>query len=292
MITKKIANLSNGLIKTKNDVLPPSHPDLLQPYFRLNVSSCSGSGKTNAILNMLSKQYPYYDKIFLISPTINNDPKAKDFFSDKPNVYIYDDPKPELINEIRSIIKEDIKKHEEYKDIKKLWAKFKKGGYNPDKIEPYELMKLYSVNFDPSSHEMANDNDKLNNLLFFEDCQDMDILKCKDFSNLTIKARHSQLSLICCTQNWKAVTNTWRRNATAHFIFKTHDKNLIKQIFEEVALFFPNEEVFNKIYEYCTKDPYCFMYIDTKDNLRPIRKNFDEVILMDQFKKEENGSSR
>jgi len=50
--------------------------------------------------------------------------------------------------------------------------------------------------------------------------------------------------------------------------------------------------VFNKIYEYCTKDPYCFMYVDMKDHQRPVRKNFDEVILMDQFKKEENGSSR
>ena len=42
-----------------------------------------------------------------------------------------------------------------------------------------------------------------------------------------------------------------------------------------------------KIYDYCTKVKHSFMYIDTQDNENPIRKNFDEVILLQQFKDEE-----
>ena len=283
MKIRKLPNLENNNIKVKRDEKPPMYPNLPQAYYRLNVSGSSGSGKGVAVINMLSKQYPYFDKIFVVSPTIHNDTKATDFFGDKENVMVFDEPNIKLVKDIKDEISNMIEQHEEFKKIRDIYRKFVKNKYNPDKLTSLELMKLYSCNFDPRSMKMSVDRDKLNFLVYFDDCQGMKILKSPTFENFLIKARHHQSNMICTTQTFKGITNAWRRNATAHFLFKSNDLNQVKSIYEEVAGFFDSEEQFMKIYKYCTDVKHSFMYIDTMDNENPIRKNFDEVIMKDNF---------
>ena len=284
MKTRKLPNLENNNIKVKADEKPPMYPHLPKAYYRLNVSGSSGSGKGVAVINMLRKQYPFFDKVYVVSPTIHNDPKATEFFADKQNVMVFDEPNVKLVKDIKDEIARNIEEHEEYKKIRTIYKKFKKNNYNPDALSNLELMKLYSCNFDPRSMKMAVDRDKLNFLVYFDDCQGMKILKSPTFENFLIKARHHQSNMICCSQNWKGITNVWRRNSTCHFIFKSNDLNQVKSIYEEVAGFFDNEEQFMKIYKYCTDEKHSFMYIDTMDSEDPIRKNFDEVIILNQFK--------
>mgnify|MGYP003133404322 CR=1 FL=1 len=287
MRTKKLSGLENKNISVKKDEKPPMYPNLPQAYYRLNVSGASGSGKGVAVLNMLHKQYPYFDRIFVISPTIHNDPKATDFFDGKDNVIVFDEPTAELIKDIKDELERMIEKHKEYKKIRDIYHKFVKNKYDPDKLTPIELMKLHSVSFDPSSMEMAVNRDKLNFLLYLDDCQGMKILKSPTFENFLIKARHHQTNMIVTTQTFKGVTNAWRRNSTCHFLFKTNDLNQVKSIYEEVAGYFEGEEQFMKIYKYSTDEKHSFMYIDTQDKENPIRKNFDEVIILEQFKDDE-----
>lgn len=287
MRTKKLNNLENKNILVKKDEKPPMYPNLPQAYYRLNVSGSSGSGKGVAVLNMLSKQYPYFDKIFVVSPTIHNDPKATEFFEDKENVIVFDEPNVQLLKDIKAELERMIEKHKEYKKIRDIFKKFVKAKYDPDKLTPIELMKLHSCAFDPSSMEMAIDRDKLNFLLYMDDCQGMKILKSPTFENFLIKARHHQCNVICTTQTFRGITNAWRRNATCHFIFKTNDLNQVKTIYEEVSGFFNSEEQFMKIYKYCTSEKHTFLYIDTMDKENPVRKNFNEVIILDQFKDDE-----
>jgi len=283
MKIRKLPNLENNNIKVKRDEKPPMYPNLPQAYYRLNVSGSSGSGKGVAVINMLSKQYPYFDKIFVVSPTIHNDAKATDFFGDKENVMVFDEPNIKLVKDIKDEISNMIEQHEEFKKIRDIYRKFVKNKYNPDKLTSLELMKLYSCNFDPRSMKMSVDRDKLNFLVYFDDCQGMKILKSPTFENFLIKARHHQSNMICTTQTFKGITNAWRRNATAHFLFKSNDLNQVKSIYEEVAGFFDSEEQFMKIYKYSTDEKHSFMYIDTMDSENPIRKNFDEVIMKDNF---------
>ena len=287
MKTKKLSGLENKNIITKKDEKPPMPPNLPQAYYRLNVSGASGSGKGVAVLNMLRKQYPFFDEIYVISPTINNDLKATEFFEDKKNVMIFDEPNIQLIKDIKDQLEVKIKKHKEYKQIREIFKKFVRNKYDPDKMTPLELMKLHMHNFDPNSMEMAIDRDKLNFLLYMDDCQGMKLLKSPAFENFLIKARHHQCNMIVSTQTFKGVSNAWRRNSTCHFIFKTNDLNQVKAIYEEVAGLFNSEDQFMKIYDFATKEKHNFMYIDTADNENPIRKNFDEVIVLDQFKDEE-----
>lgn len=284
MKIKKLPGLENKNIITKMDSKPPMPANLPQPYYRINVSGSSGSGKGVAVLNMLQKQYPYFDKIYLISPTIHNDVKQQNFFLDKENVIIFDEPDVKLINHIKDEINRDIKEHEEYKKILTIYRKFKKHNYNPDALSNLELLKLYSCNFNPNTMKMPIDRDKLNFLVYLDDCQGMKILKSPQFENFTIKCRHSQCNMICSSQSFKGISNVWRRNATCHFIFKTNDLNQVKSIYEEVAGFFENEKQFMEIYKYCTEQRHAFMYIDTADAENPVRKNFDEVIVLQQFK--------
>lgn len=287
MRTRKLPGLENKNILVKKDEKPPMYPKLPQAYYRLNVSGSSGSGKGVAVLNMLQKQYPYLDKIFVISPTIHNDPKATEFFENKQNVLVFDEPNVELVKDIKTELERMIAEHKEYKKIRDIYKKFVKNKYDADKMTPVELMKLHQCGFDPSTMEMAIDRDKLNFLVYFDDCQGMKVLKSPAFENFLIKARHHQCNMIATTQTFKGITNAWRRNSTCHFIFKTNDLNQVKAIYEEVAGLFNSEDQFMKIYDYCTKVKHSFMYIDTQDNENPIRKNFDEVILLQQFKDEE-----
>tara|TARA_Y100000310_G_scaffold344597_2_gene458224 strand:+ start:2897 stop:3754 length:858 start_codon:yes stop_codon:yes gene_type:complete len=278
MRTRKLPNLENKDIKTAAESKPPMYPNLPQCYYRLNVSGASGSGKGVAVLNMLNKQYPYFDKIYVISPTISNDVKASDFFVNKENVIVFDEPSIKLLKDIKEEISSMIEQHDEYKKIRTIYQKFARYKYNPDRLTSLELMKLYTCNFEPRSMKMAVDRDKLNFLVYLDDCQGMKVLKSPTFENFLIKCRHFSTNMIVSTQSFKGVTNVWRRNSTCHFIFKTNDLNQVKSIYEEVAGLFDSEEIFMKIYKHCTDTPHSFMYIDTMDTANPIRKNFDEVI--------------
>lgn len=287
MKVRRLPNLENNNIKTKKDSLPPMYPNLPQAYYRLNVSGSSGSGKGVAVLNMLNKQYPFFDKIFVVSPTIHNDPKANDFFSNKENVIVFDEPTVDLVKEIKEDIERMVAEHKEYKKVKEIYKKFKRNNYDPSSLSSSELMKLYTCNFDPRTCKMAIDRDKLNCLVYFDDCQGLGVLKSPTFENFVIKARHHQSNMIVSSQTFKGVANVWRRNSTCHFIFKTNDLNQVISIYEEVAGLFKSKEQFLKIYDYCTKERHSFLYIDTMDKENPIRKNFNESIILNQFKDEE-----
>jgi len=277
MRTKRLPNLE---IKNKEvaDDKPPMPHNLPQPYYRLNISGSSGSGKTVSWISMFDRQYPYFDKVFCISPTMMNDRKQMATFGCKDKVVIFDEPTPSLLKDIKQEIDRLLECHAEYKRVKAIFKRFCNSNYDPDVLTPRDLMALHACNFDPSTLEMAIDRPKLNLLIYMDDLQGLKILKSPTFEALIIKCRHYQTNLALCTQTFKGVSTVWRRNATAHMIFKSNDINQVKSIWEEVAGMFRGFDHFKEIYDYATAEPYSFMYIDTMDKVNPVRRNFDTVI--------------
>lgn len=277
MKTKTLPGLQ---IKNKEvrDDKPPMPPNLPQCYYRLNISGASGSGKSVAFISMFERQYPFLDKVFCISPTMINDPKQAATFACRDKIVIFDTPTTSLLKEIKEEIDRLLNCHAEYKRVMSIYKRFCKSNYDPDVLTPKDLMALHACNFDPSTMEMAVDREKLNILIFMDDLQGLKILKSPAFEALIIKCRHYQTNLALCTQTFKGVSNVWRRNATAHMIFKSNDLNQVKDIWTEVAGMFKGWDHFKEVYEYATRDPHCFLYIDTMDKVNPVRKNFDTVI--------------
>ena len=69
VVTERIADLNNDEIQTKDDYLMLIPRNLPQGFFSLLAVGSSGSGKTNAVINLIEKLKPYYNVYILISPT-------------------------------------------------------------------------------------------------------------------------------------------------------------------------------------------------------------------------------
>ena len=162
----------------------PDHP------YRILIIGGSGSGKTNALLNLINNQ-PDIDKIYLY---------AKDPYEDKYQFLI---KKRENIglkhfNDPKAFIEYSNDMHDVYKNI---------DHYNPDKEN-----KILIV-FDDMIADMIN-NKKLNSVV----------------TELFIRGRKLNISLVFITQSYFKVPKDVRLNTSHFFIMKIPDKRELQQI--------------------------------------------------------------
>ena len=167
--------------KTQHNSKWPYIPD--HPY-RILIIGSSGSGKTNALLNLINNQ-PDIDKIYLY---------AKDPYEAK---YQYLINKREGVginhfNDPKAFIEYSNDMHDVYKNI---------NDYNPDKEN-----KILIV-FDDMIADMIN-NKKLNSIV----------------TELFIRDRKLSISLVFTTQSYFKVPKDVRLNSTHFFIMKNPNK--------------------------------------------------------------------
>ena len=64
-----------------------------------------------------------------------------------------------------------------------------------------------------------------------------------------------------------------------YILIKINNKKELKRIAEEKSGHLDYKD-FSKIYNYCTREPYSFMAIDTRPTASiPFKKNFDEPLI-------------
>ena len=182
-------NFDEHTSKSKKEYKPnwPYIPD--HPY-RILIIRGSGSGETNALLNLLNNQ-PDTDKIYLY---------AKDPYEDK---YQYLINKIECVdinhlNDPKVFIKYSNDMHDVYQNI---------DNYNPDKEN-----KILIV-FDDMISDMIN-NKKLNSIV----------------TELFIRCRKLNISLVFISQSYFKVPKDVRNNSTHFFIMKIPNKRGLMQI--------------------------------------------------------------
>ena len=115
-------------------------------------------------------------------------------------------------------------------------------------------------NLDEVVQEIINDqqqDDKLETLLILDDC--VGHLKTSKLSALSTKYRHHNLSLIICSQSFRAL-DILQRNCASHWVlFKTHNAKEVEKLNDEFGLNFPS---FKKKYQNAVKKRYNFLFID------------------------------
>ena len=273
----KIPNLENREIKVTEEGKPTFKAPIFQPYSRVSITGSSGTGKSNAFINLFEKMYPQLDKTFIVSASIHNDPKQTQAFMGRENVDVFDNPSVELLVDIIKEIDNINEEYRDYKKFKKIYDKWKKNGMEDAGMKPAELVLLNKYDFDPKNLPYNKDI-RPNICIFLDDLQGLDILKSKQFENFIIKARHKSTNVFITTQTWKGVSPVWRRNCSGYMIFKTFDMNQLKSIFEEIQGLFKDWDDFLNLYEYATENKHEFLYIDMNDKIAPIRKNFNLVL--------------
>ena len=95
---------------------------------------------------------------------------------------------------------------------------------------------------------------------------------------LFYRARRINVSIVFITQSYFRALKDARLNSTHYILMKIGNKKELKRIAEE-KLGYLDYKDFLRIYNYCTKEPYSFMLIDTRPTASiPFKKNFDEPI--------------
>ena len=126
-----------------------------------------------------------------------------------------------------------------------------------------------------------NENRDKKVLIVFDDMIS-DIEYNKDFKKtikeLFYRGRKINISLVFITQSYFRALKDITLNITHYILMKICNKRELKRITEENSghLYYKD---FLKIYNYCTKEPYSFMLIDTRPTASvTFKKSFDDLI--------------
>ena len=200
--------------------------------YRILIIGGSGSGKTNTLLNLIDNQ-PDIDKIYSYAKDLY-EPKYQFLINKRESIGLkhFNDPK--------AFIEYSNGMCDVYKNI---------DDYNFDKEN-----KILIV-FDDMIADMIN-NKKLNSLV----------------TELFIRGRKLNLSLIFITQSYFKVPKDVKLNTTHFFIMKIPNKRELQQI----AVNLSSDIDFKK----CTDGPYSFLVNDTtlsSDNPLRFRKNLYNI---------------
>ena len=96
---------------------------------------------------------------------------------------------------------------------------------------------------------------------------------------LFYRPRKINVSIVFIMQSYFRVLKDARLNSTHYILIKMNNKKELKRIAEEKSGHLDHKD-FLKIYNYCTKEPYSFMTLDTRPTATiPFKKNFDELII-------------
>ena len=194
----------------------PDHP------YRILIIGGSGTGKTNALLNLINNQQDI-NKIYLY---------VKDPYEDKYQYLISKRESAGLkhFNDPKAFIEYSNDMHSVYRSIDK---------YNPDKEN-----KILIV-FDDMIADMINKK-KLNSIV----------------TELFIRGRKVNISLIFITQSYFKVPKDVRNNSTHFFIMNIPNKRELMQIAIKHSSDISTKD-FTEIYRKCADKPYSFLVIDT-----------------------------
>ena len=161
-------------------------------------------------------------------------------------------------------------------------------------INKREQVGLKNLNDPKAFIEYSNDMDdvfdNINNynknrdkkvLIIFDDMI-ADIMRNEIFKaivkELFIRCRKLNISIVFVMQSYFRTPKDARLNRTHYILMKIGSKKELKSIAEEKSDYLDYKD-FIEIYNYCTKEPYSFMMIDTRPTASvTFKKHFDEPI--------------
>ena len=211
------------------------------------LSGRSGSGKTNLLLNMLTRKdmlKDYYHYILVFSPTAGK----------------YDDTYKAL-----NIPEENFIEDFDSKTLERLIESRKK------------LIEEKGIKWVSKNSRVC--------LIFDDVIANRDFLQGAIALKLFSLLRHYLCSIYIMIQSYTKLPRALRLNCNATYIFPASQSE-VEVLKDELCPAGLNKKEFEKVIEYATKDPYNFLAINNhaKQGER-IRKNLDEIINLDEYKK-------
>ena len=136
----------------------------------------------------------------------------------------------------------------------------------------------YSSDMNDVLEDINNYNKKRDKkVLIIFDNMISDIMRSEKFK--AIVKEKLRISIVFITQSYFRTPKDATLNSTHYTLMKMGNKKELKSIAEENSGHLDFKD-FLKIHNYCTKDPYSFMMVDTRPTARvTFKKNFDEPLM-------------
>ena len=214
--------------------------------FSMMISGRSGSGKTNVLLNILTKDNmynKYFHYIVVYSPTAGK----------------YDD-----LYKVLKLPEENFKNDFSAEDLANL-------------IESRKQL------IDKKGIEWVVKNSRV--LIILDDViANRDFLNSPEALKMFALLRHYQVAIIVLMQSYNKLPRALRINSNATIVFPSTQSE-VEVLLDEITPSGLTKKQFTKVIEYCTDGRYDFLYINNHaEPDKRIRKNFDEVIDIKKYK--------
>jgi len=274
----------------KNYDMPPKNGS----FFSHLMIGTRGFGKTYSTLQLVDNIIKDYQKIYVISPTLESDVKQKYKFKSLENshkIEYFDEFTEETIDKILYSIHGDIEMFKKFYKFKKIMKKY--NHYGVDALSDEELHELLPY--------LIEDTDKLDmdyilmafpeyvkkehppmSYIFIDDAFGSKLLtngRSSNFINFYIKHRHLYSSISLLVQSLNYLPRSIRTNSVLFTIFPTKSKKDLKLLYEETANVFPSEEIYYDVMKLVESESYGFLFIDASSTKEPdIRIGWDKQI--------------
>lgn len=192
------------------------------------------SGKSNLIANVLSQLKDVYTNIYIFSPSSKSDYTFEHLDKTCPNIYLCDEPSPELIDHVFKIQCDNYKKYiARLKLAMKTPNKFLLDDQELNKPPPFTLFVLDDLSAEYQHYT-------------------------KTLKTLAYQGRHHGCSVILTAHNIRCVPVGCRANSTSFCMFKLPKMEQTKWI-EENSDLLPQEQL-EALLHYATEEDYSFLY--------------------------------
>lgn len=290
-VTERLKNQDNNEIVTRDCYKMDTPADLPQGFFSLLAVGQSGSGKTNAVLNLIQRLKPYYNVYILISPTgCYDQERGKRGEPKYDTLNIKFDEEHSGYN--RGLIASIVERQKQRLVAYEQWILYSKRYHQAIKfLENHEddddaIYRFKHVDF-IMKYDFCSPNDKTmftqqivpTAMLIVDDMASTPIYtnSLGELVNLQMKNRHYKMSVFNLVQAYKLCPRSIRLNSSVMMLFPCKSRKMILEFADTCCAQYTPED-FLKLYEYATMDsPHSFLYIDCrlKDGFR---KNFNEKI--------------
>ena len=240
-------------------------------------SGSRGSGKTYsciALMRHFEKKH-YITKTFLLCPTRHSNDlytnlktlDEKDCFEDENTFGL-------ALHQILTTVQKEWDDYNSELEYKKV---FLKAHRNHLALTLREQNTLQFRQGEPPKRLQ-----KPSHLLIVDDAQGTDLYSNarRDLlTHIVIKHRHIPITITLLAQSWTGVPRVIRLNTTQFAVFKTGDKNQLKQIYDTFANTVEYDK-FERMYKEAVSKPHGFLFIDTvpKKEYKRFRSGFNHYL--------------
>ena len=281
-----------------------THPKLVYPqcnddgaprnYFVALFVGARGSGKTYLLTKLLKtfEEKKCYlngveipQRIILISPTAHSD--SNQIFKSLKNldwdIDVITEYSDDILKNKMEEVKTELLQSKEYKEYKRVWAKFKKEKVKNLTDEECELLMKYDFeDFEDIPKPKYPDGFLVHWIV--DDMIGSNIFKNgrSAFTNLVIRNRHIiPGNIIIATQSIMQIPKTIRLNANLIVMFKFANKKSVMEDIHPVVSAYVTEEKLMELYEHATNEAHDALVIDGTGSKIVFKKNFNIILKFD-----------